>query len=509
MVARVVRRAHALMVLGTGSGVGKSLMTAGICRSLVRRGVAVAPFKAQNMSLNSAATPDGREIGRAQALQAEAARIPARSDFNPVLLKPTSVTGSQIVLDGVMAGTLGARDFLGAAKRSLWPHVVAAYERLAREFEVIVIEGAGSPAEINLRAGDIVNMAVAHEADARCLLVADIDRGGAFAAVAGTMLLLDADDRRRIAGYAFNRFRGDVSLLDDGIRALDARLGIPNLGVVPWFDTTGLDEEDSAPRERARERAWRSDGDRLRVAVVALPHLANFTDFDALEEEPSVDLIYTGAPDRIRDADVVMLPGSKDTLADLAWLRERGIAASIAETATRAGTLVIGICAGMQMLGSRIEDPYGVESGGAADGLGLLPIHSRFERTKTTVKVRGTCEIFGPARAIDGYEIHVGVTAYDPASRPFAMLRTNDGAWERDGVVAGNAMGTYLHGVFDDDDFRHDVLVYARAHARRSAAGCFASVRTRREDRLDALGDLIDRHLALAELVPLRSVGAG
>ena len=504
MVEGVVRpqpRAISLMVLGTASHAGKSLVATALCRILARRGARVAPFKAQNMSLNSAATPDGLEIGRAQALQAEAAGLAPRADMNPVLLKPMSQTGSQAIVNGRIFGTLHSRDFLGNGKRALWPHIVAAYDRLAAEFDVLVIEGAGSPAEINLRESDIVNMAVADLADARCLLVADIDRGGAFAAIAGTFALLDEPDRRRIAGYAFNKFRGDASLLDAGIAMLDARVGVPCVGIIPYVDTTGLDEEDGVSIERRRERAWDARHERLRIAVVAFPHLANFTDFDALEEEPSVDLIYTRDGGAVEAADVVILPGTKDTIGDLGWLRERGLERALVTCASR-GALTVGICGGMQMLGASIDDPHGVERGGSHAGLALLDLRSTFAVEKTTVRVTGTTAAFGQSVAFDGYEIHVGVTQYGDASRPFAQISRAGGSC-RDGVVSadGRVAGTYVHGLFAGDDARHAFVAWARALRGLPVARAFAPVQAQRRARLDELADAVERALDLRMLL--------
>ena len=494
----------AIMVLGTASHAGKSLVATALCRIFARRGVHVAPFKAQNMSLNSAATPEGLEIGRAQALQAEAAGLAPRADMNPVLLKPMSATGSQAIVDGKIFGTLDARDFLGGAKRAFWPHVVAAYERLASEFDLLVIEGAGSPAEINLRASDIVNMPVAHLAQARCLLVADIDRGGAFAAVAGTFALLDDADRARIAAYAFNKFRGDASLLDSGIAALDALVGARCAGVIPYLDTTGLDEEDGVAIERRPDRGWSDGGDRLRIAVIAFPHLANFTDFDALAEEPSVDVRYVHAPDSIGEADVVILPGTKDTIGDLHWLRARGLDRAIDAFAQRRNAVVLGICGGMQMLGRSIDDPLAVERGGWSEGLGLLDLRSVFAAEKTTLAVTGVVRVFEAPVTVDGYEIHAGVTDYG-STPPFAqVLRAGSSVPHRDGAIAreGRIIGSYIHGLFASDEVRHAFIRWARQRCGRSPAAAFAYVRARREERLDRLADAVERALDLRMLVP-------
>jgi adenosylcobyric acid synthase len=500
------------MVLGTASSVGKSMMVAAFCRILARRGVRVAPFKAQNMSLNSAATPEGFEIGRAQALQAEAAGIPPSVDHNPILIKPTSDTGAQVVVAGVVAGTLNARDFGGANKRRFWPHVLAAYERLRAANDVIVIEGAGSPAEINLRAGDIVNMAMAHASDARAYLVGDIDRGGVFAAVYGTLALLDETDRARIDGWIVNKFRGDADLLRPGISMLEERIGTPCFGVVPHLGDLGLDEEDGVALDdwRRASRAWRPRGDALlRVAVVALPHLANFTDFDALGDEPSVDLRYVTGSHDLADAHVVILPGSKDTIADLHWLRERGLVPAIAAAAQ--GRVVAGICGGLQLLGTRIDDPLGVESGGSHAALGVLDLVTTLAARKITVPMSGRlaparlCDVEVGSADISGYEIHTGETTYGTELEPFAWIRrageTNE---RRDGAVAcgGRILATYAHGIFADDAFRHTFIRAARAHAALSPAVTLAFVALERPRRLDRLADAVADAVDIDRIFP-------
>ena len=489
------------MVLGTASNAGKSLIATALCRILVRRGYRVAPFKAQNMSLNSAATPDGREIGRAQALQAEAAGVPPSSDMNPVLLKPMSVVGAQAVVDGKVWGTVHARDYAGTIKQKLWAHVTAAYDRLAAHHEWIVIEGAGSPAEINLREHDIVNMNVAHYADARAVLVADIDRGGAFAAIAGTFALLDRRDRERIVGYAFNKFRGDQSLLASGIQLLDSRVGVPCLGVIPFLDVRGLDEEDGVSLERraVRSQPW-SDRRALRIAIVAYPHLSNFTDFDALEEEPQIELRYVESPQLLGRADIVILPGTKHTLGDLRWLRARGFDSAIAQASDR-GAVVVGICGGMQMLGDRIDDPHDVEGGGSAQGLAMLRLRSTFSNEKRTVTVRGTAQAFDAEIEMDGYEIHAGETEYAPESTPFGSLRSNGSPSYRDGAVEGRCLGTYVHGLLGTDSVRHAFLRWAMRVRGFDGTEEFAFVGAIRHARIERLADAVETTLDMNALL--------
>jgi adenosylcobyric acid synthase len=473
--------ARALMVLGTASHVGKSLITTALGRILSDRGFRVAPFKAQNMALNSAATVDGGEIGRAQALQAEACRISATVDMNPVLIKPSSDTGAQVVVCGRVWGQVTARDYHQRRVEELFPLVLECYQRLAAAHDIIVIEGAGSPAEINLKAHDIVNMRMAAAADAACLLVGDIDRGGVFASLLGTMALLDHRERQRVRGFVINKFRGDPDLLMPGVAMIERRLRRRCLGVIPHLPAIGLDEEDSVALEDRRTvaRAWReehaADANNphrpLRVGVIALPHMANFTDFDPLAAEPAVRLAYLERPDDLSNADVAIVPGTKQTRDDLAWLRRSGFAVALESRAVERRPIV-GICGGLQMLGQDVRDPVAVEGGGVATGLALLPIATELRATKTTVNAMASwtdLHLFGQAMGpveVHGYEIHMGETAYVGDARPFGQVRragardiVDDGAVAHDGRV----IGTYLHGLFDTDDFRHAFLRAARA----------------------------------------------
>jgi adenosylcobyric acid synthase len=500
------------MVLGTASHVGKSVLTAALCRILKQDGFRPAPFKAQNMALNSAATPEGLEIGRAQAQQAEAAGVPASVDMNPILLKPCADARSQLIVRGRVAGDVTARRYHRRRARELFHIVLESYERLASRHDVIVLEGAGSPAEVNLADTDIVNMRMAHAADAACLLVADIDRGGVFASLVGTFALLSPADRRRIRGFAVNRFRGDPALFRRGVAFLEARLRRPCLGVVPYLDDIGVDEEDGVALEHGRRArvSWpneRGPARRLRVAVVALPHLSNFTDFDALAAEPSVCVAYASRPADLQDADVVMLPGSKQTLDDLAWLRRTGLAEAVSAHARR--RVVIGICGGMQMLGREVADPHGVEGGGRKRGLALLPLRTALETEKVTVRASATWlggTLFGVRTrvpALHGYEIHVGATRYDPGAEPLLELQREgssmlvaDGARSRNGRV----IGTYLHGLFDSDAFRHAAVRALRAASRLAPPRALAPHRARREQRLDRLADHVRRSLDIDRL---------
>lgn len=493
--------ARALMVLGTGSHVGKSLLTAALCRILVQEGHRVAPFKAQNMALNSAATPDGFEIGRAQAMQAEAAGIAPTADMNPILIKPSSDTGSQIIVQGRVWGQVTAADYHRHRVEEFFPIVLECYQRLANDYDIIVLEGAGSPAEINLKAHDIVNMRMAQVANASCLLVGDIDRGGVFASLYGTLALLDNEERELIRGYLINKFRGDVSLLLPGLEMVKKHISVPCIGVVPYLPHVGLDEEDGVAMEdrRTAARVWRDEDEtlhrRLRIGVIALPHMSNFTDFDALGDEPSVALAYITNSNEVDKADIVIIPGTKQTISDLRWLEVKGFDKTIQKQAERG--LAVGICGGMQMLGLQISDPGGLEGGGQRHGLGLLPITTKLASDKVTRRADAqllTSELFGQhmdCHETSGYEIHLGVTQYHgPTTKPLLHLRREgqpqaiiDGAMSTDGRI----IGTYLHGLFDNDEFRHAFLKAARAACHLAPASAFANVKAEREARFDRL----------------------
>jgi adenosylcobyric acid synthase len=503
--------ARAIMVLGTASHVGKSLIAAALCRILSDDGYRVAPFKAQNMSLNSAATPDGREIGRAQAMQAEAARIAPTVEMNPILLKPTSDRSSQVVVLGRVRAVERASEYHRRRVDEYFPIVVEAYRHLAARHDVIVIEGAGSPAEINLKATDIVNMRVAEAADARCLLVGDIDRGGVFGALLGTVALLDAPERARIAAFAINKFRGDLSLLAPGVREIEARLGIPCAGVIPWLPDVGLDEEDGVSLEEApsvAQRRWTADGTvrdrRLRVGVVALPYLANATDFLALAAETSLDIAYARQPEELAHADVVIVPGTKDTLGALRWLRATGFDAAIGRAA-----FVLGICGGLQILGERVADPHGVEGGGTLDGLGMLPLTTVLATEKTTqqVSVRPHAGAwFGSAEIAcegGGYEIHMGESTGRASYEPFAQLRRADGSRVADGAVSADrrVIGTYVHGLFADDAMRHTFVRAARRARGLDAPAALAAYGAERDARFDRLAAHLRGSLDLSRLL--------
>lgn len=464
-------QAPVLMVQGTASHAGKSLLVGGLCRIFAEEGRAVAPFKAQNMSNNAGVTPAGDEMGRAQVAQAGAAGVEPTVDMNPVLLKPEGDRTSQVVVRGRPASRVKAGRYMEDRER-LWETVTDSLDRLRAEYDLVVAEGAGSPAEINLRARDIVNMRVARYVDAPVLLVGDIERGGVFASLYGTLALLEDGDRELVRGMVINKFRGERALLEPGLEELADRTGVPVLGVVPYMEDLRVPEEDSlALDERGRAgdldlpvRAY------VRVAVVRTPRISNFDDFDPLEAEPDVGVHYVSSPGGLEAADVVILPGSKATVRDLKWMRERGLDGAIRRAATD-GVPVIGICGGYQMMGERIRDPDGVESGGSVDGLGLLPAETVLRPQKETHRVRAAVDTgrgaLGSAAEcrISGYEIHMGRTRCSSDAAFRILERSGAPAEGSDGAIAGDRghlVGTYLHGLFRSPAVRRAVIDYAR-----------------------------------------------
>ncbi|SHH10151.1 adenosylcobyric acid synthase (glutamine-hydrolysing) [Jatrophihabitans endophyticus] len=480
----------ALLVAGTTSDAGKSVVTAGLCRWLAREGVAVAPFKAQNMALNSAVTRDGAEIGRAQAMQAAACGIEPEAAMNPVLLKPGSDTRSQVVLLGRPIGEVGALDY-HEFKTQLEDAVQAALADLRSRFDAVICEGAGSPAEINLRDRDITNMGLARRAGLPVVVVGDIDRGGLFAALFGTLAVLSPDDQRHVAGFVVNKFRGDQRLLQPGVDMLDRLTGRPTLGVLPWQRDLWLDAEDSLDLDsRPRTVLPPLGAQTLRIAVVRLPRLSNVTDLDPLAAEPGVAVTLATEPEQLADADLVILPGTRATVSDLAWLRTTGLADAIVARAA-AGRPVLGVCGGYQMLAGTITDD--VESRrGTVDGLGLLPCDVRFAREKTLRRPSGTAL----GEPVDGYEIHHGVVTVT-GGEPFL-----------DGCERGTVRGTTWHGIFDNDAFRRAYVRDLAHMTGRAFVGAddvvFAEVRRR---RFDVLADLVADHLDTAAIRRLLDAG--
>lgn len=444
--------ARKLMVAGTASHVGKSTIVAALCRILRQDGFRVAPFKSQNMSLNSYVCRDGAEIGRAQAVQAEAAGLEAVPDMNPILLKPSGRRGIQAVLHGRVYGTLSANEYY-ERKSFFLEESLKSFRRLESEVDAVILEGAGSTAEINLKDRDIVNLPFAKVIESPAVLVGDIDRGGVFASLIGTLDLLDPDERELVKGFVVNRFRGEAALFADGREFLEQRTKRPCLGIMPYIEDLRIDEEDSVALDERRSRAGR-----FRIAVIRLPHISNHTDFDRLETIEGVTLDYIETPEG--RFDLVIIPGTKNTLSDLSWLAARGFKEFLRESVERC-SWVLGVCGGYQMLGRKISDPFGVESGGAADGLGLLPAETEMAREKLTVRSAGR-SFLGPA--ISGYEIHMGRTTCAESVRPF--VTKEDGS--PDGIVAGRVAGTYFHGLFDNREFTEQFLA---AIARDSEPG--------------------------------------
>ncbi len=482
--------AKVLMLQGTGSDVGKSVLVAGLCRVLRQDGVRVAPFKPQNMALNSFITEEGGEMGRAQVVQAEAAGVVPHVDMNPVLLKPTTDVGAQVILQGRVHANMKALEY-HAFKKVARETVFDSFRRLASRYDAILVEGAGSPAEINLREGDIANMGFALEAGCPVVLVGDIDKGGVFASLVGTLELIAPAERDLVRGFVINKFRGDASLLDPAFRAITERTGKPFLGTVPYFRDIFLQEEDGIHRDVVRARAG---GDRVRVAVVVPNRISNFIDFDPFLGEPGVTLEFVRAGERLGRADIVILPGSKNTVDDLEALRQSGLAEEILDNRKR-GATIVGVCGGYQMLGRWVRDPHGVESlRTEARGLDLLDVETVMERDKVTAQADGrvladTLPWYDAEAPLSGYEIHMGRTTLGPRARPLAELRRRgDATWHRDGALSpdGRVLGTYLHGLFDNDAFRRALL-----DLYRGGEGEATPFSQRKEEGYDQLADLL------------------
>jgi adenosylcobyric acid synthase len=442
-----------IMVQGTMSNAGKSLITAALCRIFRQDGYKVAPFKSQNMALNSYITKEGLEMGRAQAMQAEAAGAEPSVAMNPILLKPTNDTGSQVIVNGEVLGFMDARHYY-TRKQELIPHILAAFKSLAGESDIVVIEGAGSPAEINLKDVDIVNMGMAKLVGAPVLLVGDIDRGGVFASLAGTVMLLDEDEKDRVKALIINKFRGDAEILKPGLEMLEEITKKPVAGVVPYLRLE-IDDEDSLS-ERLEERAYRGG---LDIAVIRLPRISNFTDFNAFSLVPGAGVRYVSRASELGRPDMIVLPGTKNTMGDLKWLRESGLEALIIRFASE-GNPVFGVCGGYQMLGETLSDPYGIEEGGEMAGMGLLPIDTFFEAEKTRTQAEGKATFSeGPFSGIAdapfyGYEIHMGISRPRGESGPLAHIErvTGQAADLYDGCQKGSVYGTYIHGLFDSEE---------------------------------------------------------
>jgi adenosylcobyric acid synthase len=493
-----------LMILGSGSDVGKSIMVAGLCRIFRQEGIRVAPFKAQNMALNSFITPEGGEMGRAQVVQAQAAGLVPHVDMNPILLKPSSDVGSQVIVHGRVFGNYPARDYYQLKPR-LVRQVMASYRRLAQAYDLIVLEGAGSAVELNLKQNDLVNFSMAKRAGAAVLLVADIDRGGVFAATIGAFHLLTPSERRMLKGFIINKFRGDAALFDTGITIIEARTKRPVLGVMPYDRDLVLPEEDSVALSRKRLDDPEGEDGTIKIGVVRLPHISNYTDFDPLEQEPGVALRYLDHRDELAGLDLLILPGTKNTISDLLYLKKSGLFGQI-QAFARAGGRVVGICGGYQMLGQEVRDPLGVEGDPRTEaGLNLLPVVTTMAGDKTTTQVKAQAPDHTGCGMLSAYEIHMGISeprgpgqpAFEIISRNKESLRVADGWVSPDRRV----WGTYLHGLFDNDGFRRAFREELRENRSAPATSPRElSYKNFQETQLDRLADLLRRHLDIAHI---------
>ncbi|HEX2926132.1 MAG TPA: cobyric acid synthase [Ruminiclostridium sp.] len=492
--------AKALMIQGTMSNAGKSLVTAGLCRIFSQDGYRVAPFKSQNMALNSFITEDGLEMGRAQVVQAEAAHKAPDVRMNPILMKPVSDKGSQIIVNGKSMGNMNAEEYY-KIKASLRPHIVNAFESLSKENDIIVIEGAGSPAEINLRKQDFVNMGMAQIAKAPVLIVGDIDRGGVFASLYGTVMLLDEQERSYVKGTIINKFRGDINLLNPGLDMLYDLIHIPVLGVVPYL-TVDIDDEDSLAEKFRKPRGTGV----IDIAVIRLPRISNFTDFNALEHIEGADIRYVSKVSELQEPDLIIIPGTKNTMGDLKWLRETGLEAAILKHAAK-DKPVFGICGGYQMLCERLSDPCGVEHGGQMKGMGLIKAETVFEKEKVQTRVKGQFQnvdgIFKglEGKHFEGYEIHMGRTVFGAeestkALLPFAVLTENNGSCKTDGVSGENIYGSYVHGIFDSDEVLNEISsALMNKKGIKYEKNSVYDIKTYKEQQYDLLADALRKSL--------------
>lgn len=501
--------AKTIMIQGTMSNAGKSLITAGLCRILKQDGYRVAPFKSQNMALNSFITEEGLEMGRAQVVQAEAAGVKPVVAMNPILLKPTNDTGSQVIVNGVSIGNMPAKEYF-AYKKNLIPEIKKAFNKLSEEYDIIVIEGAGSPAEINLKQEDIVNMGMAKMADAPVLLVGDIDRGGVFAQLYGTVMLLEPDERARIGGLIVNKFRGDKTILEPGLDMIKERLQIPVAGVVPYMNVDIEDEDSLGNHLFGTAKSERAD---VEIAVIRFPRISNFTDFSVFSPIPSVALRYVDSVASLGNPDLVILPGSKNTIEDLLWMRQNGLEAGILKLAS-SGIPVFGICGGFQMLGEQLKDPLAVESSfglASVRGMELLPIRTVFGAEKTRTRVTGACTavegIFEDLSGmnIEGYEIHMGQTerALPPLSY---VMESQSGSHlaKMDGCQKKNVYGTYIHGFFDSEQIGDTIVAALRKKkGLPSQPGAAFSYQEYKEKQYDRLADLLRESLDMNRIYSL------
>ena len=500
--------AKAIMVQGTMSNAGKSLLAAGLCRIFKQDGYRVAPFKSQNMALNSFITKEGLEMGRAQVMQAEAAGIAPSVLMNPILLKPTNDVGSQVIVNGEVLGNMSARDYF-KYKKKLVPDIMKAYNALAAENDIIVIEGAGSPAEINLKSDDIVNMGMAKMAKAPVLLVGDIDRGGVFAQLIGTVMLLEEDEKEMVKGLIINKFRGDKTILDPGVEMLEERSGIPVVGVAPYLHIQVEDEDSLTERFETKRKV-----DLIDIAVIRVPRISNFTDFNPLESIQGVSLRYVKNPSELGNPDMIILPGTKNTMEDLLWMRENGLEALILKEAAK-GKLIFGICGGYQMMGETLSDPHGVEAGGTIKGMGLLPMDTVFAEKKTRTRVEGSFGQLAGAfaklsdTALEGYEIHMGETTLKGDAKPSTNIQDSvTGVSKADGAYLDNVCGTYVHGVFDKEAVAEAIVQIIGEKKGLDVSGMtgmdFAAFK---ETQYDILAAELRKHLDMKKIYEILEAG--
>lgn len=507
--------AKAIMIQGTMSNAGKSFLVAGLCRIFHQDGYKVAPFKSQNMALNSYITDDGLEMGRAQVMQAEACKIKPSVLMNPILLKPTSDMGSQVIVNGEVQGNMKAMDYF-KQKRQLIPDIIKAYHTLDQEYDIIVIEGAGSPAEINLKSEDIVNMGMAKLAKAPVLLVGDIDRGGVFAQLLGTVILLEEDERNLIKGLVINKFRGDEKILEPGLAMLEEKCQIPVKGVVPYMQVD-IDDEDSLSDKLNQNHVTAA----IDIAVISLPHISNFTDFNSLEIRKDISVRYVKSSRELKNPDMIILPGTKNTINDLAWLRQSGLEASIMRQVGN-GALLFGICGGYQMLGERISDPDGLEGGGIIQGMGFLPIGTIFSKEKTRTRVKGTILPLSSeyqllsGSLIEGYEIHMGISRVISTSENedniCSVVETydirNKSILRQDGICKANVCGTYIHGFFDTESVRDNLvrLLYNRKGIEPEK-DTGISYKDYKEEQYDMMAAVLREHLNIKSIYDILEQG--
>ncbi len=493
--------ARKIMIQGTMSNVGKSVIAAGLCRIFRQDGYRVAPFKAQNMALNSFITREGLEMGRAQVMQAEAAGVEPVVAMNPILLKPTNDVGSQVIVNGEAIGTMSARDYF-KIKKSLIPTVMEAFGRLDEAYDIVVIEGAGSPAEINLKQDDIVNMGLAKLAEAPVLLVGDIDRGGVFAQLYGTVALLEEEERRRIRGLIINKFRGDRTIFDPGVEMLERLTGLPVVGVTPYLPVSLEDEDSLSERLEGPQKAGLVD-----IAVIRFPRISNFTDFNRFEGIEGVSLRYVSTAGQLGSPDLILLPGTKNTMRDLLWMRQNGLEAAVLK-AHRAGSAIFGVCGGYQMLGRKISDPDGVEEGGTVRGMELLDTETVFESGKTRTRVEGRILVpggilkpLGGAR-IAGYEIHMGRTFSGEKAQPLTEIVDEiSGERRQEGAHGSNVYGSYVHGIFDSEELASGIVrALAQAKGVAEQIGKPVDFAAFKETQYNLLAAGLREHLDMEEI---------